>query len=103
MSEINYLSVVGPVDICARHGKESMAVMLHQRSGVFVVGGVPQNEGEPSYVCVACIQAGAHARALPTEVEDRLRQVRAALGTVEIGQRNAADLLDLLEEALRAK
>ena len=45
-----------------------------------------------------------HARApLATEVEDRLAQVRAAIGTVEIGQRNASELLCLLDEALRAR
>jgi hypothetical protein len=82
-----------------------MAVMLNQKSGGFWAGGTCVKEAtEPVYVCVACIEAGAHARApIPTEVEDRLRQVKAALGTIEIGQRNAADLLNLLEEALRAR
>ena len=194
-----FMQVMGPPDVCVRHGKDHMAVMLNQRSGIFVVGGVPQNEGEPSYVCVACLheqipadpaarnrarallwkvaerhgllhhhssccvvgedgkveitaescicadlerevqaelEGGgakeeacfgppqtteksmgcpdfrpkqaqrevdvAHARALSTEVEDRLAQVRAQLEQGYKATEAAADLLDLLEEALRA-
>jgi hypothetical protein len=106
-----FMQVVGPPDVCARHGKDHMAVMLNQKGGGLWAGGGKGSEGacvieptEPVYVCVACIEAGAHARApMPTEVEDRLSQVRAQLRLISKGQIDAWELLDLLEAAIRVR
>lgn len=101
----SFMQVVTPPDVCARHGKNHMAVMLNRKSGGFWAGGVCVKEAtEPVYVCTACLEAGAHAWArLPTEVEDRLAQIRAQVQKGLEASMNASDLLCLLDEALRVR
>lgn len=58
----NYHQVLTPPDECAKHGKEHMLVALHKRSNVLYVNGEKRSEGEPYYVCEACLLADIENR-----------------------------------------
>jgi len=59
--DANYLHVVTPFDECAQHGRDHMAVMLHQKGGGAYVTDEHGNQTviaeatEPIHVCVACL------------------------------------------------
>jgi hypothetical protein len=101
MNVVNYVRTGGLADECARHGREHMAVMLHQKAGGVWVqddnGRRVIKEGtEPVHVCVACLReqipadpaARNRARALLWEVVGRygLLHHHSSCCTVEDGR-----------------
>ena len=60
-SAINYFQVLTPQDECAKHGRDHMAVMLHEKGGGAYVTDEQGNTTviaeatDPVYVCVACL------------------------------------------------
>ncbi len=72
---IGFVQVITPPDVCAKHGRADMAVMLEQRSNVFWVDGVRVNEGDPLYVCLSCVREGLN------EERDAAREIALDLFT----------------------
>ena len=54
-SSSNFLQVLTPPDEFAKHGKHFMCVATNIRANRLYVDGEPINEGEPLYICEACL------------------------------------------------
>lgn len=53
----NFFHVLTPPGECAKHGTEHMLIALHKRANVIYVNGEKRSDGEPYYVCEACLLA----------------------------------------------